>query len=348
MNEPPNLSIVLLGRNDDYGGDHLGRMRLCLESLRQSLRECNWEAVLVDYNQVKDKEPLADHFKDFHNINSVVVSRDDHNKFMKRHIKAGGFLYREGKPLPKKPIKKYDKVMKKQPWCGAYAYNAGLRASRGKYILCTSSDNIFPNGLQNIIQRLKPNVVYRARKLLTTYDDVRNNFDNIVNNIPFDLSKKTIKFRRRIMTDNVCKGTGDFLLMHRKNWKKIGGFLPIPQHFALRLDSLLMFEAISYGMHLGICDYAFTNIHDSVAHKGILKKGLHYRLHRRVHYKRYVYDHHSAATGIVQMYYFNQWASKRRFKKFRVLKFKGAKNKRFFVEAKNIFNSFLKGQGIWR
>ncbi len=330
------LSIVLLGRNDDYCGDYIGRLRLCITSLQQSLGDFNWEIVLVDYNQVQNKPPLSEYFADVRNLNSVVVTRKQHIDFMKLHIKAGGFLYHLF-DKNKNPVKGYRGIMIRQAMCGAYAANVGITQASGKYILFTTPDDIFPMGLKEIIKILQPKIMYRARKSPVIHQDAVENFDKIMNNEPFENTKKFKK--PEYYWNNICKGTGDFLLMDKHSWKKIGGFLPIPQHFALRLDALAMFAAVSYGIRIGILNYTFKNIHDSTEHQNINEQRLIYRLQYKKHH---VYDQHKAAIEVYEAGPFHRWASSKKFSKGnRCVKFRGKSNLKFFKRSRYLFRSFL-------
>lgn len=58
----PDLSVVLVGRNDGYGGDFVGRVQTCIKALAagQALTGVAVEVVLVDWNPPDDRPPLGE------------------------------------------------------------------------------------------------------------------------------------------------------------------------------------------------------------------------------------------------------------------------------------------------
>jgi len=57
-----DLSVVLVGRNDGYGGDFAGRLQTCIKALAhgEAVTHLVVEVVLVEWNPPADRPPLAD------------------------------------------------------------------------------------------------------------------------------------------------------------------------------------------------------------------------------------------------------------------------------------------------
>jgi hypothetical protein len=139
----PYLSIVVTARNDDHGGNLLGRMQTFVNALlAQAKRHAvPLELVVVDWNPPPDKPPLFE----------ALRWPDDPGPVEIRCIEVPPALHHtfaHGAALPL-----YQMIAK----------NVGIRRARGQFILATNIDVIFSHELFAFFaqRRLEPGCMYR-------------------------------------------------------------------------------------------------------------------------------------------------------------------------------------------
>jgi FkbM family methyltransferase len=139
----PYLSLVVTARNDDHGGNLLGRMQIFVDGwLAQARRyKIPSELIIVEWNPPADRAPLAEALKWPADtgpcvVRFIEVSREIHSRF--KHA--------ESLPL-------YQMIAK----------NVGIRRARGRFILATNIDILFSDELAAFIgeQRLSTDRMYR-------------------------------------------------------------------------------------------------------------------------------------------------------------------------------------------
>lgn len=115
-----SVSVVMAGRNDNYGGDFLGRLNYSLASLAyaEELLDIQIEVVLVDWNPPSDRPPL-----------STVIGHDRPRRV--RVIVVPPDFHRELGGPSKLPMFEY------------LAKNVGIRRAEAEQILVTNPDIIF-------------------------------------------------------------------------------------------------------------------------------------------------------------------------------------------------------------
>ncbi len=176
----PHLSVVAVSRNDDHGGDMLGRMQHFVHGVIAQCRkhELDAELILVEWNPPPDRPPLdevLDWPQDFGpvTVRIVTVPPDVHAQFP----------HAEKLPL-------FQMIGK----------NVGIRRARGRYVLATNVDILLDD--ETIIflrDRLTPGTVLRVDR----YD------------VPGDLNKEAsfdpvlAECRRRFFQVNTRFGTLD-------------------------------------------------------------------------------------------------------------------------------------------
>jgi glycosyltransferase involved in cell wall biosynthesis len=258
------ISVIITGRNDNYGGDYLDRLSLSIKSLAISFGNVDWECILVDFNQVQAAPPLSSYFKDYSNMRHIVVTKDDYLSYVQRHLDAGckfniakkvktghkKFRLDKEEVEPSYVFGDYENIL-----CGC-ALNEGIKYACGDFILTTSSDNIFSYGLgENLTRVLRPGVVYRAKALFTSCDTpiIDRNFENLLRLRNIDditLENKPSLFR-------AC---GDFMLFEKQSAINAGGFYTIPQPGAYGSDCGFLYNLAIKGCKLYGLNYTFTNI----------------------------------------------------------------------------------------
>ena len=139
----PYFSVVVTSRNDDHGGDMLGRMNIFTETLVEQLARYRVpsELIFVEWNPPADRPRLRDALSwpaDRYpcDVRFVEVPAEVHAKF--RHAQA-------------------------LPLFQMIAKNVGIRRARGDFVLATNVDILFSDALVRHIaaRRLSQHRMYR-------------------------------------------------------------------------------------------------------------------------------------------------------------------------------------------
>lgn len=139
----PYLSLVVTARNDDHGGNLLGRMQIFVDGWLAQARRHNIpsELIIVEWNPPSERPPLANALRwptdsGPCEVRIVTVSPEIHGRF------------EHGANLPL-----YQMIGK----------NVGIRRARGRFILATNIDILFSDELAAFLgsQQLRPDRMYR-------------------------------------------------------------------------------------------------------------------------------------------------------------------------------------------
>ena len=197
----PYLSLVVAARNDDHGGNLLGRMQIFLDGWLTQARRYSIpsELIVVEWNPPAERPPLAEALRwpaDFGpcTVRFIEVSGEVHGR------------YRHGAGLPL-----YQMIAK----------NAGIRRARGKFILATNIDILFSNELAAFLgtQTLQANRTYRVDR----YDAM----GDVPPDVPLDeqlayCSTHLLRVNRRDGTFDVAPDGGPALRRRRHRVDGIG------------------------------------------------------------------------------------------------------------------------------
>ena len=133
MEKRPYLSIVTVSRNDDHGGNLLGRMQLFVDGLAEQCHRhgLKCELILVEWNPPTDRPRLAEALRWPQEatpcrIRVVTVPPEIHRRF----------LHSDRLPL-------FQMIAK----------NAGIRRARGRFVLATNIDILFSEELMAHLAR---------------------------------------------------------------------------------------------------------------------------------------------------------------------------------------------------
>ena len=252
------ISLVVVGRNDNYAGNFLERLQtFCTTLFYLSTKyTLETELVIVDWNPPKDRPTLSE-VLDTKGLNYVRI------------IEVSNLLHRGLPNSTKIPLFEF------------VAKNVGIRHTSGDYILVTNPDIILSERLvkELTITKLDPNYFYRAvrrdikspipdfstHKELETYCEnntiVINGYSSYKNTFSgkFDLSRlgyDTLDYlTRRVklfpFTVPFTNASGDFFLTHRNNWSRLKGYPEIydsDRTGLLHCDSLLVYQSIFLGL----------------------------------------------------------------------------------------------------
>jgi hypothetical protein len=141
--EAPYLSIVVTARNDDHGGNLLGRMQVFVDAWINQAKRYNLssELIIVEWNPPAGRERLA----------QALRWPSDTSPCQVRIIEVPPEVharYRQAAALPL-----YQMIAK----------NVGIRRARGEFILATNIDIVFSSELVEFLasRRLERNRMYR-------------------------------------------------------------------------------------------------------------------------------------------------------------------------------------------
>lgn len=274
----PYLSIVIAGRNDNYGGDFDARLQNSINwySIQLENAKLPTEIVLVNYNPIPENTPLNERIKfkassKYVTVRIITVDADRHNTYHN------------------------EQVRNKLPFYEFIAKNIGIRRAKGEYILSTNADIIIPAEIICYIaaRKLKPDHFYRAdradfngfdwnkehNKLIEACKS--NTFKLFMKGFTYDVNGQDFKrqlFKLKIynalrlkynllkaahpkllnkysipfITHNAeflyhCQGSGDFMLMHRNNWTALHGN-PENTKISTHADSWIVIMAAAFGL----------------------------------------------------------------------------------------------------
>lgn len=263
------LSVIMVARNDDYGGHFIERLHLSLFSLLNNIKykKIKTEIIIVEWNPPKNKPLLKD-------ILNIQSTKDVTIKILtissKTHDSINSFR--------NKKVHEY------------YAKNVGIRRSRGKWVLCTNPDIIFSKELIDSIDPvlLDDKVFYRAIR----YDVKQPNYKlvkpdgilkycqkNVLRILNQDYSEHPTLFKifptfiqiyryylfckRRLsifpFEIPFTKAAGDFLLMSKKQWNIIRGYPEIEGWY--EIDGIPSYQALFLGLNQKVYSYPSVIYH---------------------------------------------------------------------------------------
>ena len=240
----PYISFVTVSRNDDHGGNPLGRTQTFLNSL---YRQCNLykipsELIIVEWNPPEDRkrlEEVLDFPEDegYLTARIIEVPKELHNKF----------AHSDSMPL-------FQMIGK----------NVGIKRAKGEYILSTNIDILFSDSLMKFISErsLRPNHSYRLdrkdigpkgqiiriNKKYGTYNyrTLKEKIISWMHHTKDEAFRKS-EFKRYgypLIHTNAC---GDFTLMAKENWMSLRGYVEL-ELYSFHIDSLLLLAAYYSGM----------------------------------------------------------------------------------------------------
>lgn len=205
------LSIVMSGRNDNYGKDFLNRLQESADTLFRYAKDYNLyaELVFVEWNNPEDRTGIEKAI-DWHP--ATIPVRVIH--------------------VPKKV---HDSIpgSDKLPFLWAYAQNVGIRRARGEFILIMTPDIILSTDMVRCLAKFdfNPDCFYGA---------IRSDLDHlgwVVRTRGSDEPYMGLHM-------NAC---GDFTLMARDRWLEIGGYPEVP--FNTYVDGTVLALVAQNGMH---------------------------------------------------------------------------------------------------
>jgi hypothetical protein len=261
MTDKPYISFVAVARNDNYGGDFLGRINTFVRNLVGlcDLYKLDSELVIVEWNPPSDRAPL---------IEAIYWPRPVRYCDV-RIVQVPSEMHRRLPNSDKMPVFEY------------IGKNVGVRRARGEYVLVTNPDLLFSRGL---IERLAKMNLKAGRYYRTARYDVKSpvpmelSLDeqlqycrhNIIKRCsywyspqwtfrarfnPYRLARALAGYVKwqiwnRSLVNPYSNAAGDFFLMHASHWKDLRGYPELATHSFI--DSYLAYMAHSSGQKLRI------------------------------------------------------------------------------------------------
>lgn len=266
----PYLSIVVVVRNDDYGGDFLERLQNFISwntALINDL-QINTELILVNWNPIPNKTSVKE-----------AIDWPENNKYIHcRFIEVPQQVHQR---YHKPDIRNHNEVYE------FIAKNYGIRRAKGEFILSTNADVLIQKQIFHFIsqQKLNKTYYYRANRLdfsgkvtlnkksdfykeavMISFKGIRfdlkakqfSHFKYLLYNwyasifVNYHLAKfqlqKLLPFKINVIYNNAefhchCNNSGDFMLMHRDFWQQLQGY---PENSVSTLHADALFTVGAY------------------------------------------------------------------------------------------------------
>src|SRR5262245_29996286 len=228
MTDPqsPCLSIVLTGRNDNFGGDFNSRFFQALRFNHDRLTDAGiaHEFVLVEWRPI-ERRPLlatllADEFNELDDaqLRSFVVDGQYHDA------------------LSLNPRLQFQEFIAK---------NVGIRRARGEFVLTTNTDIYLSRGvIRSLVERaLERGVLYRAPR-----HDLKSHSE--VTGMDWDLLEdpRNCEIVNHIRPPYFTNASGDFLLLDRDWYHRLRGFNEIYRVAKIHIDGNFCVKAHASGL----------------------------------------------------------------------------------------------------
>jgi hypothetical protein len=224
----PYLSIVLTGRNDNFGGDFTERFLRALRFNHRALSEAGiaHEFVLVEWRPLPDKPFLATVVEDAcpgmvpTHLVSFVVDPEYHEAFsLNPRVAFQEFI----------------------------AKNVGVRRSSGRFVLTTNTDIYLGRDLIQLLatDTLHDGVLYRCVRI-----DLKNGLD--VREVTWAVLEdpRNVEVANAIRPPCYTNASGDFLLLDRRTYHALGGFNEVYRAAKIHIDGNFCVKAHASGVRV--------------------------------------------------------------------------------------------------
>lgn len=244
-NDAPYISVIVVGRNDDYGVNFLSRINTFIRSLDYQTRNYPglMELIIVEWNPLDSKPALNEVVAECTNLPTriIVVPSDVHNR-----------------------------INHPRPVLEFYGKNVGARRARGEFVLTTNPDVIFTEELVVELSKkqLRRDCYYRTDR----YDFDSRGIEQLQpqDYISFALSRT---FEGHLMYGDGCTNmpiwnvskledlpasnmagniihtmaSGDFILASREAYYALGGLYETTEYLS-HLDSFSVIRFATNGL----------------------------------------------------------------------------------------------------
>jgi hypothetical protein len=231
----PLLSIVVVGRNDDFGGDFNGRMFAAAEFNHQNLEAAGvpHEYILVEWNPIPGEPYLTE-----------LVGR--RLPWWHRRYVVDAEWHRRLSVNPKLVFMEF------------FAKNVGIRRARGRFILTTNTDIWLSREVLGTLPRLQPGTLYRTIRV-----DLKREVG--YDGMTFDILENPESFlRSNVLTqDYYSNASGDFLLLDGEMYRELRGFNEVFRQAKIHKDSNFCVHACKRGLPVEVIGSVYHLDHES-------------------------------------------------------------------------------------
>jgi hypothetical protein len=221
----PNITAVVVGRNDDYMPDFAERLHATIEWNSRYLAQ---ETIFVEWNPPPDRELLSLSLaKRFTGLRAYVVSPEIHLALCENS---------------------------NVPLLEFHAKNVGIRRAHSEWIVATNADAAFgPDSISKILEtELTDDLVWSAERIDIPWLEGRATEIGVTD---------TLRFRRRIPYHEL--GTGEFALASKRLWERAGGYDESLVRHRIGVDKRGVAQMIAHGGHSERAGIVFHLAHPS-------------------------------------------------------------------------------------
>jgi hypothetical protein len=233
--EAPFLSIVVTGRNDNHNGDFDLRAEYALRHNAALLNQTGlpWELVWVEWNSFENRPAFHTRIRQWiPSARAVVVPPAIHIHLCDN---------------PSIGVMQF------------HAKNVGIRRVRGEWILSMNADTyLTPELLPRLLGNLQLDTFYLAERV---------DFDSAaLACMPAKYPIADLTERRIVRVDEIALprsfgSAGDFSLMHRSRWMRLGGHYEGIRFSNLHMDTLLGWQHAALDGHFEVLGRVFHADH---------------------------------------------------------------------------------------
>lgn len=229
-------SIILTGKNDNYGGHFDERLILTTKYNAKKLTKLgvDVEIIFVEWNPLEDKPLLSEKLsKAFDDIKCYVVDNETHNKF------RGEFEY--------------------MTFLEFFAKNIGIRRATGDILICSNADVFYNDNVFKFIAKSKfqDNVIYRAERKDIRFHKLKGLSDDLFLQATFRTNP--------VGGPPYVDASGDFTMATKKTFESIGGYDENMRFVKIHKDSRILFSAMEKEMSFLLIGDIFHIDHEGSA-----------------------------------------------------------------------------------
>lgn len=221
----PYLSIVLTGRNDNFGGDFNQRLFSALAYNHRLLTEAGveYELVFVEWRPVAERMLLSDLIREqLPDVSPHLIAYEVDERYHDAFSQNPRLQFHE-----------------------FIAKNVGIRRALGSYVLVTNTDIYLSRDIVNMIakQAFRPMVLYRATRVdLKSWLDGTNIDEAVLTDPRNQAALNVLKW------PHLTNAAGDFLLLDRFSFHALRGFNEVIRFAKIHIDANFCFHARGQGL----------------------------------------------------------------------------------------------------
>lgn len=212
------VSIILTGKNDNYGGHFEDRAILTTKYNLKQLKKRNidYEIIFMEWNPEKDRDFFSKKFKKIDDkIKCYIVENDIHQKIVGEY--------------------------KHMTFLEFFAKNAGLKRSSGDCIIFTNADVFFCENIFETLENkiIEDNFIYRAERYDLRFDKLNGLNDKEFLKSTFRINPSPFK--------PYLDGAGDFTMASKKTFLELNGYDENQRFVKIHKDTRILFSAFKHG-----------------------------------------------------------------------------------------------------